>query len=310
MRWTSPGRALSISGCRRRPNRTRCAKSCRPGRHLACGLPTGSGCWWNLSLPTRPVRCMWAMDGRLRSATPCATCWPPRVGRSTASFITTTQACKSTPWAAAPICAPPVANPATPPGPRPLTRVTTSRILPTTFWPEKRLPPTTAASPPVATYRTWTVCANSPWPICAASRTWICGPLACALTTTTWSPASTPAGGWTLRCRPCRPQAPPLRKTARCGCAPPTTATTKTGSCAKATAATPISCPTWPTTWPNGSAALPRSSTSKARITTAPSRGFAPVYKRLPRSKGWVFQWDTPTTCCTPWCGWCAVVRR
>ena len=50
----------------------------------------------------------------------------------------------------------------------------------------------------------------------------------------------------------------PTRRTARCGCAPPTTATTRTAWCASPTAATPTSCPTSPITSPSGSAASAR----------------------------------------------------
>ena len=55
-----------------------------------------------------------------------------------------------------------------------------------------------------------------------------------------------------------RRAARPTRRTARCGCAPPTTATTRTAWCASPTAATPTSCPTSPTTSPSGSAASAR----------------------------------------------------
>ena len=60
------------------------------------------------------------------------------------------------------------------------------------------------------------------------------------------------------RSRAWSPAARPTRRTARCGCAPPTTATTRTAWCASPTAATPTSCPTSPITSPSGSAASPR----------------------------------------------------
>ena len=50
----------------------------------------------------------------------------------------------------------------------------------------------------------------------------------------------------------------PTRRTARCGCAPPITATTRIASCASPTAPTPTSCRTSPTTSPSGSAAFAR----------------------------------------------------
>ena len=70
--------------------------------------------------------------------------------------------------------------------------------------------------------------------------------------------------------------------------------------------ATPTLCPTWPTTSPNGSAASPRSSTSRAPTTTAPSPGCAPACRR----RTWAFPRATPTTCCTPWCAWSRAAKR
>ena len=63
------------------------------------------------------------------------------------------------------------------------------------------------------------------------------------------------------------------RRAARCGCAPPTSATTRTASCASPTAATPISCRTSPTTCPSGSAATSARSPNWAPTTMARWRG-------------------------------------
>ena len=52
------------------------------------------------------------------------------------------------------------------------TTATTSPTSPPTFWPKRRSTPTTASSPPAATWMTWTASACSPWPTCATSRTW------------------------------------------------------------------------------------------------------------------------------------------
>ena len=75
---------------------------------------------------------------------------------------------------------------------------------------------------------TSTASASSRWPTCATSRTWTCGPSACASTTTSSSRACTPAAASRPRCSAWWPPARPTRRTARCGCAPPTTATTRT----------------------------------------------------------------------------------
>ena len=56
----------------------------------------GEKFWWNLSRPTPQARCTWAMAARRRWAMQFATCTPARAGTSTASFITTTRACRST----------------------------------------------------------------------------------------------------------------------------------------------------------------------------------------------------------------------
>ena len=76
------------------------------------------------------------------------------------------------------------------------------------------------------------------------------------------------------------PPARPTRTAARSGCAPPTTATTRTASCASPTAATPTSSPTSPTTSPSSSAASRPRSTSRAPTTTARSRACAPACRR------------------------------
>jgi arginyl-tRNA synthetase len=64
---------------------------CQPARAV-------SACWSNSSLPTPRARCTWAMAARRPWATPSATCSPRRAGACTASSITTTRACRSTPW--------------------------------------------------------------------------------------------------------------------------------------------------------------------------------------------------------------------
>ena len=77
---------------------------------------------------------------------------------------------------------------------------------------------------------------------------------------------------------------------------------TKTGSCARATAASPISCPMSPTTQISGSGASNGSSMSRAPITTAPSpacaRGFRPWTRAFRRAGR--------TMCCTRWSPSCA----
>jgi arginyl-tRNA synthetase len=77
------------------------------------------------------------------------------------------------------------------------------------------------------------------------------------------------------------PMARPMTRMAPCGSSPPTTAMTRTASCASRTAATPTLCRMWPTTSPSGSAASPRWSTSRAPTTTAPLPAFAPGCRRL-----------------------------
>jgi arginyl-tRNA synthetase len=63
----------------------------------------------------------------------------------------------------------------------------------------KPSPPTTAPTPPRATQTIWTAFANLPWPTCATSKTSTSKPSACTLTTTSWSPASTPMAACTRR---------------------------------------------------------------------------------------------------------------
>ena len=73
--------------------------------------------------------------------------------------------------------------------------------------------------------------------------------------------------------RAARSRATCTRPTARCGCAPPTSATTRTGCCAAATASSPTSPPTPPTTSTSASAASTSASTCSAPTTTATSAG-------------------------------------
>ena len=69
---------------------------------------------------------------------------------------------------------------------------------------------------------------SSPSPTCATSRTSTCRPSACTSTTTTSSRACTRPAASIRRCSAWSTPARPTRRTARCGCAPPTTATTRT----------------------------------------------------------------------------------
>ena len=64
--------------------------------------------------------------------------------------------------------------------------------------------------------------------------------------------------------------------TARCGCAPPTSATTRTGCSSGATVSSPTSPATPPTTSTSASAASTAASTSSARTTTGTSAGSRP----------------------------------
>jgi arginyl-tRNA synthetase len=91
-------------------------------------------------------------------------------------------------------------------------------------------------------------------PTCATSRTWTCRPLRCVRQLL---PGVQPVHQRQGRRHGARLQdaGKTFEQDGACGCARPTTATTRTGSCARVTAATPTSCRMWPTTSPSGSAA-------------------------------------------------------
>ena len=117
---------------------------------------------------------------------------------------------------------------ATPAGPSLPTTATTSPTSPPTSRPARRSAPTTGSSPRPAGATTSTASASSRSPTCATSRTSTCRRSACASTTTTSSRACTRAAGSRRPSPGSSPPARPTRRAARSGCAPPTTATTRT----------------------------------------------------------------------------------
>jgi hypothetical protein len=147
------------------------------GDVLATRARAANACWSSLCRPTRPARCMWATAARPRSATRSATCMPARAGRSTASSITTTPACRSPHWPTAPSCAPVASGRGMPPGPKRPTTATTSKTSQPISWPARRSVPMTGPPPPAATSTIWTASASLRSPTCATSRTWTCRPL-------------------------------------------------------------------------------------------------------------------------------------
>ena len=96
-----------------------------------------------------------------------------RAGRSIASSITTTPACRSRRWPTAPSCAPRASSPATPQWPeQAYNGEYIADIAAGLHGEEDRAARTTASTPPAATSTTSTRSASSPWPTCATSRTW------------------------------------------------------------------------------------------------------------------------------------------
>ena len=144
-----------------------------------------------------------------------------------ASSITTTPACRSTP--SPPRCRRGCAAcaRATPAGPNRLQRRLHRRhradfAAGKTVSADDRT--NTASGDPADS----TASAASPSPTCATSRTSTCAPSACASTTTSSSRRLYARAASRRRWRASSPRARPTRPKARCGCARPTTATTRT----------------------------------------------------------------------------------
>ena len=48
----------------------------------------------------------------------------------------------------------------------------------------------------------------------------------------------------------------------------------------------------------------------KVVLITGASKGIGLACARACRRPMWAFLRATPTTCCTPWCAWCATVKK
>ena len=181
---------------------------------------------------------------------------------------------------------------------RPTTATTSPTSRPTS-WRARPCTPTTASSPRRATPTTWTASASSPSPTCATSRTWTCRRFGVRFDNYYLESSLYTSGRVDDTVRAAGRRRQDLRGGRRAVAAHHRLRRRQGPRDAQvATAATPTSCPTWPTTSPSASAA----SRKVINIQGTDHHGtIARVRAGLQAAGVGVPGRATPTTCCTRW---------
>jgi arginyl-tRNA synthetase len=225
---TSPGPASSTSASGPPPS-SRCARSAGRRRTLSVFSPANGQKLMVEFVSANPTGPLHVGHGR-QAALGDAICnlYATQGWDVTASSITTTPACRLPRWPRPPSCAPKGSSRVTPNGPRPPTTATTSRTSPTTSWPAKTVH---------ADDREFTASGDvndldgiRQFAVAYLRHEQDLDLQAFQVKFDNYYLESSlyTSGKVDARCRSCRPPARPTSRTARCGCAPPTTATTRT----------------------------------------------------------------------------------